>query len=261
MFGVKLRLAGDNQRTVRTRGLASKPRNRTRSRTRNRTSNRLRLGDDWRKSIGRLEWLIAHKHRETRGWHGSVLSMIWWGWGFRHLHLVEHDRGIGKGTRSYKALIWVVREVVALIVRVEIAREVLIEVGVGIALVEVLRETVATGVVLRERAVRRMALTIEALTVTMVCKWCVLMSGGRTRSVSESASTVVAATAVPWTVVRSAAIVVSLLIATIWGRLVRRSVSCRRVILRKLIVVVGIHVGSGHVVHGVVLEMLEWLNS
>ena len=142
--------------------------------------------------------------------------MIWGGWNFRHLHLVEHNRGIGKGTRSYEALTWVVREVVTLIVRVEVAREVLIEVGVGIALVEVLRETVTTRVVLGERAVRRMALTIEALAVTMtvICKWSVLMSGGRTRSISESAS-IVAATAVPWTVVRSAAIVVSLVTTTI----------------------------------------------
>jgi hypothetical protein len=184
--------------------------------------------------------------------------MIWWGWAFRHLHLVEHNRGIGKGTRSYEVLVWEVREVASLVVRVEVAREVLIEVGVGIALVEVLRETVATGVVLRERTVRRIALTIEALTVTMICKWCVLMSGGRTRSTSESASVAVAATAVPWTVVRSAAIaVVSLLVTTIWGRLVRRPVSCRRVILRKLTVVVGVHVGPGHVVLGVVLKMLE----
>jgi hypothetical protein len=103
---------------------------------------------------------------------------------------------------------------------------------------------------MRERAVRRMALTIEALTVTMICKWCVLMSGGRTRSgitllqdtdrltnlpqiVAISSDTTMAA---DLTTVHSAAIVVSLLIATIWGRLVRRSVSCRRVILRKLIV-------------------------
>lgn len=162
-----------------------------------------------------------------------------------HLHLVEHNRGIGKGTRSYEVLIRVVLgEVVALIV--------LIEVGVGITLVEVvLRETLTTGVVLMERAVRRMALTIEALTMTMICKGCVLVSGGRTRSISESASVVVAA-AEPWTVEGSATIVVSLLIATVWGRLVRRPMSCRRVILRKLIVVVGVHAGSGHIVIGVV---------
>lgn len=175
-----------------------------------------------------------------------------------HLHLVEHNRGIGKGTRSYEVLIGVVLgEVVALIVRVEVAREVLIEVGVGVALVEVvLRETLATGVVLMERGVRRMALAIEALTVTMICKGCVLVSGGRTRSISESASVVVAA-AEPWTMVGSATIVVSLLIATVWGRLIRRPVSCRRVILRKLVVVVGVHGGSGHIVIRVVVEMLK----
>jgi hypothetical protein len=175
-----------------------------------------------------------------------------------HLHLVEHNRGIGKGTRSYEVLIGVVLgEVVALIVRVEVAREVLIEVGVGIALIEVvLRETLATGVVLMERAVRRMAMTIEALTVTMICKGCVLVSGGRTRSISESASVVVAA-AEPWTMEGPATIVVSLLIATVWGRLVRWPVSCRRVILSKLAVVVGVHTGSSHIVIGVVLEMLE----
>lgn len=194
-------------------------------------------------------------------WHSSVLSMIWWGWTFRHLHLVEHNRSIGKGTRSYEVLIGVVRgEVVALIARVEVvARKVLIKVGVGIALVEVvLEEAVATGVVLRERAMRRMALTIEALTVTMICKGWVLLSGGSTRSISKSASVVVVvAAAVPWTVERSAAIVVSLLIATVWGRLVRRPVSCRRIILRKL-GVVGVHRGSVHIEIGVVLKMLEW---
>lgn len=176
-----------------------------------------------------------------------------------HLHLAEHNRGIGKGTRSYEVLIGVVLgEVVALIVRVEIAREVLIEVGVGIALVEVvLRETLATGVVLMERAVRRMALTIEALTVAMICKGCVLVSGGRARSISESASVVVVAAAEPWTMEGSATIVVSLLVTTVWGRLIRRPVSCRRVILRKLVVVVGVHTGSGHIVIGVVVEMLE----
>lgn len=178
-----------------------------------------------------------------------------------HLHLAEHNRGIGKGTRSYEVLIGVVLgEVVALIVRVEVAREVLIEVGVGIALVEVvLRETLATGVVLMERAVRRMALTIEALTVAMICKGCVLVSGGRTRSISEPASVVVVvvAAAEPWTMEGSAAIVVSLLVTTVWGRLIRRPVSCRRVILRKLVVVVGVHTGSGHIVIGVVVEMLE----
>lgn len=175
-----------------------------------------------------------------------------------HLHLVEHNRGIGEGTRSYEVLIGVVLgEVVALIVRVEVAREVLIEVGVGIALVEVvLRETLATGVVLMERAVWRMALTIEALAVTMICKGCVLVSGGRTRGISESASVVAVAAAKPWTMEGSATIVVSLLIATVWGRLVRRPVSCRRVLLRNL-VVVGVHAGSGHVVIRVVLEMLE----
>ena len=168
-----------------------------------------------------------------------------------HLHLVEHNRGIGKGTRSYEVLIGVVLgEVVALIVRVEVAREVLIEVGVGVALVEVvLRKTLATGVVLMERGVRRMALAIEALTVTMICKGCVLVSGGRTRSISESASVVVAA-AEPWTMLGSATIVVSLLIDTVWG-------SCRRVILRKLVVVVGVHGGSGHIVIRVVVEMLK----
>lgn len=177
-----------------------------------------------------------------------------------HWHLVEHNRGIGKGTRSYEALIGVVLgEVVALIVRVEVAREVLIEVGVGIALVQVvLRETLGAGIVLMERAVRRMALTIEALTVAMICKGCVLVSGGRTRSISESASVVVVTTAEPWTMERSATIVViSLLIATVWRRLVRRPVSCRRVILRKLVVVVGVHAGPGHIVIRVVLEMLE----
>lgn len=176
-----------------------------------------------------------------------------------HLHLVEHNRGVGKGTRSYEVLIGVVLgEVVALIVRVEVSREVLIEVRVGIALVEVvLRETLATGVVLMERAVRRMALTIEVLTVAMICKGCILVSGGRTRSISESTSVAVTATE-PWTMEGSATIVVvSLLIATVWGRLIRRPVPCRRVILRKLVVVVGVHAGSGHVVIGVVVEMLE----
>ena len=71
--------------------------------------------------------------------------MIWQGWAFRHLHLVEHNRRIGKGTRSYEVLIGVVGQEVALIAWVEVvAREVLIVVGVGIALVEVvLREAVA----------------------------------------------------------------------------------------------------------------------
>lgn len=200
--------------------------------------------------------MIAQEHRKPWGWHSSVLRVILRGWAFVHLHLVEHNRVIGKGTRSYEVLIGVVLgEVVALIVWVEVAREVLIEVGVGIALDEVvLRETLATWVVLMERAVRRMALTIEALIVTMICKRCVLVSGGRTRSISESTSVVVAA-AEPWTMEGSATIVVSLLIATVWGRLVRRP-SCRRVILRKLVVVAGIHAGSGHIVIGVVLEML-----
>lgn len=256
MFGVKLRLAGDNQGTVGTRGQPSA----TGNRSSNRSSNRLGLSDDWRKSIRRLVWLIAQEHRKPWGWHSSVLRVIWRGWVFMHLHLAEHNRGIGKGTRSYEVLIGVVLgEVVALIVRVEVAREVLIEVGVGIALVEVvLRETLATGVVLMERAVRRMALTIEALTVAMICKGCVLVSGGRTRSISEPASVVVVvAAAEPWTMEGSAAIVVSLLVTTVWGRLIRRPVSCRRVILRKLVVVVGVHTGSGHIVIGVVVEMLE----
>lgn len=175
------------------------------------------------------------------------------------LHLVEHKRRIGKCTRSYEVLIGVVGEVVALIVRVEIvAREVLIEVGVKIALVEVvLREPLATGIVLSERAKRRMALTIEALTVTMICKGWVLLPGGRTRTISKSPSVaVVVATAVPWTVEGSTTIiVVSLLVATAWERLIRWPLSCR-VILRKLSVV-GVHAGSGHIVLGVVLEMLE----
>lgn len=190
-----------------------------------------------------------------------------------HLHLIEHNRGIGKSTRSYEVLIGIVGEVVALVVRVEVvAREVLIEIGVGIALVEaVLRETLATGVVLRERSVRRMALTIEALTMTMICKGWVLVSGSRTRSISKPASVTVAidvaiavdiavvvvTTAVPWTVEGSAAIVVvSLLAATVWGRLVRWPLSGRSVILRML-GVVGVHFGSFHIVLGVVLEILE----
>lgn len=169
--------------------------------------------------------MIAQEHGKTWVLHSSVLGMIWRGWAFRHLHLVEQNWRIGKGTRSHEVLIGVVREV-ALIVWVEVvAREVLIVVGVGagIALVEVvLRETIAR-VVLRERAVRRMTLAIEALTVTMICKGCVLLSGGRTRSISESASIVViVAAAIPWTVEGSAAsVVVSLLVATVCGRLVR----------------------------------------
>ena len=72
-----------------------------------------------------------------------------------------------------------------------------------------------------------MTLAIKALTVTMICKGCVLVSGGRTRtrSISESASVVVVVTgaaAIPWTMEGSATIVVvSLLVATVWGRLVR----------------------------------------
>jgi hypothetical protein len=102
-----------------------------------------------------------------------------------------------------------------------------------------------------------MALAIEALTVTMICKGCVLVSWGSTGSISKSTSVVVAA-AVPWTVERSAAIVVPLLIsiATVWRRLVRRPVSRSRVIMGKL-VVVGVHGGSGHIILGMVLKMLS----
>ena len=58
LFGVKLRLAGDNQGTVWTRGQSPARRKRARSRakngTRNRTSNRLSRSHYWRKSTGRL---------------------------------------------------------------------------------------------------------------------------------------------------------------------------------------------------------------
>jgi hypothetical protein len=148
MFGVKLGLAGDDQGTVGTRGQSPAAGNRTSNRL------RLRLSDNRRERIGRLVGLIAQEHRKSWGWHSSVISMIWWA--IMHVNLVEHDRRIGKGTRSYEVLIGVVRrEVVALIVRGEVvAMEVLI-VRVRIALVEVVMwETVATGIVLRERTAR-----------------------------------------------------------------------------------------------------------
>lgn len=54
MFGIKLRLAGDNQGTIGTRGQSPATGNRTGNRTSNRTIDWLRLSDDWRKSIVRL---------------------------------------------------------------------------------------------------------------------------------------------------------------------------------------------------------------
>lgn len=58
LFGVKLRLAGDNQGTVWTRGQSpatrNSSRNSARNSARNRTSNSLNWSHHWCKSIGRL---------------------------------------------------------------------------------------------------------------------------------------------------------------------------------------------------------------